>query len=273
MNSPFPGMDPYIEACGLWEDFHDTLVIGIRSTLARTVPDRYLVRSGERAYIVLEPGEPHTGTYEHRAQSDVAVLVEEKASASSAATAVLPETEAEDSPITMRAITGTEYHEAFVEIRTADPQQQLVTTIEVLSPSNKRFGSPGWQQYQRKRYAHLLGLANFVEIDLLRGGRRMPMEGSWPDAPYYFLSCRKKDAPSCNVWTAHFVQPLPPISVPLLEPDPDVTFDIQSLVNGIYVESKYHRQIDYDAPCKPPLSKDDNKWLQNRLRSVGQGSP
>jgi hypothetical protein len=22
MKSPFPGMDPYIEACGLWEGFH-----------------------------------------------------------------------------------------------------------------------------------------------------------------------------------------------------------------------------------------------------------
>lgn len=23
MKSPFPGMDPYIEACGLWEGFHN----------------------------------------------------------------------------------------------------------------------------------------------------------------------------------------------------------------------------------------------------------
>ena len=26
MKSPFPGMDPYIESCGLWEDFHYGLV-------------------------------------------------------------------------------------------------------------------------------------------------------------------------------------------------------------------------------------------------------
>jgi Protein of unknown function (DUF4058) len=26
MKSPFPGMDPYIEACGLWEGFHSHLI-------------------------------------------------------------------------------------------------------------------------------------------------------------------------------------------------------------------------------------------------------
>ena len=26
MQSPFPGMDPYIEACGLWEGFHNRLI-------------------------------------------------------------------------------------------------------------------------------------------------------------------------------------------------------------------------------------------------------
>ncbi|HPM84774.1 MAG TPA: DUF4058 family protein [Candidatus Anammoximicrobium sp.] len=26
MRSPFPGMAPYIEACGLWGDFHDKLI-------------------------------------------------------------------------------------------------------------------------------------------------------------------------------------------------------------------------------------------------------
>ena len=29
MKSPFPGMDPYIEGSGLWEDFHNHLVEGI----------------------------------------------------------------------------------------------------------------------------------------------------------------------------------------------------------------------------------------------------
>ena len=30
MRSPFPGMDPYIEACGLWGDFHQDLIGAIK---------------------------------------------------------------------------------------------------------------------------------------------------------------------------------------------------------------------------------------------------
>ena len=49
--------------------------------------------------------------------------------------------------------------------------------------------------HHRKRLAFLSGYANFVEIDLLRRGRRMPMVSPWPDSPYYLLVCRKKRAP------------------------------------------------------------------------------
>ena len=38
MPSPFPGMDPYIEECGLWEDFHGSLIHEIKITLARAAP-------------------------------------------------------------------------------------------------------------------------------------------------------------------------------------------------------------------------------------------
>src|SRR5947208_3547830 len=53
MKSPFPGMDPYIEASGLWEDFHHDLISEIKQALARAAPDRYVVRTGERSYVVL----------------------------------------------------------------------------------------------------------------------------------------------------------------------------------------------------------------------------
>ena len=133
MKSPFPGMDPYIEACGLWGDFHHDLISEIKYALAQAAPERYLVRAGERSYVV---------------------LVEE------------------------------EHREAFVEIYEATPEQRLVTSIEILSPSNKRPRTPGYDLYLRKRQSLLLGDANLVEIDLLRGGSRMPMLDLWPDSPF-----------------------------------------------------------------------------------------
>ena len=57
MPSPFPGMDPYIEACGLWGDFHGSLIHGIHGQLADAAPERYLVRTDERSYLVLAEAE------------------------------------------------------------------------------------------------------------------------------------------------------------------------------------------------------------------------
>src|SRR5207302_6933272 len=117
-------------------------------------------------------------------------------------TAVLEAPEGQSAPITMRALVETEYREGFLEIRELNPERKLITCIEALSPSNKRPGTPGWLQYIRKRQAYLEGAAHFVEIDLLRSGRRMPMADEWPDSPYYLLVSRKHEAPNASVWPA-----------------------------------------------------------------------
>ena len=51
MKSPFPGMDPFIEARGKWEDFHNKLIGDVERSLSATLPARYSVRLGERSYI------------------------------------------------------------------------------------------------------------------------------------------------------------------------------------------------------------------------------
>src|SRR5207245_1997290 len=105
------------------------------------------------------------------------------------------ETATESLPLTLRAFVGEEYRETFVEIYATDEERQLITCIEVLSPSNKRRGSEGWNVYLRKRQGLLLGAANLVELDLLRGGQRMPMLDPWPNAPYTLLVSRRESAP------------------------------------------------------------------------------
>src|SRR4051812_487848 len=57
MKSPFPGMDPYIEASRLWADFHDDLIAEIKRALAPHLPERYFIRTEERNYVVLDYGE------------------------------------------------------------------------------------------------------------------------------------------------------------------------------------------------------------------------
>ena len=130
-------------------------------------------------------------------------------------------------PILMRAFVEEEHRESFVEIYEATPEQRLVTCIDVLSPSNKRPHTPGWDLYIRKRQSVLLGDVNMVEIDLLRSGQRMPMLDPWPDSPYTLLVARAKKYALCQVWPVYFQVPSPSIPVPLAKPDPDIPLDLQ----------------------------------------------
>jgi len=48
--APFPGMDPYIEnQC--WEDFHHTLIEGLRAALVPQTRPYYIVRVEEHVYV------------------------------------------------------------------------------------------------------------------------------------------------------------------------------------------------------------------------------
>src|SRR5687768_4472315 len=70
MNSPFPGMDPYIEARGLWEGFHGHLVEAIYQAIARVLPRGYSIDTAVRSYVVLMESE---GKKERLAKPDVTV--------------------------------------------------------------------------------------------------------------------------------------------------------------------------------------------------------
>jgi hypothetical protein len=269
MRSPFPGMDPYIEACGLWEDFHEELTGEIKAALARSVPGHYVVRFGERSYVALVTSEEIGFPDRRSSQADVAIAFapgkDPSAGSAAAAVAELPAIVTEADPVSMRALIEMEFRETFVEIYELRPERRLVTTVEVLSPSNKRYKSPGWFRYCRKRQAHLEGGANLVEIDLLRGGRRMPMEDPWPDSPCYVLVSRKPTAPQCTVWPAYCLRPLPEIPVPLSPPDADVSLALQPMIEAIYERSRYALDIDYRRRCRPRLDPAHAQWLQAHL--------
>ena len=264
MKSPFPGMDPYIEACGLWGDFHSHLIEKISEKLADVAPEHYLVRTGERSYVVLVESE---GKKSYPFLPDVSMTAPRgrKKTPKKGSTA-LAESAGEAEPVTMRAFIQEEHREAFIEIYEASPGQRLVTCIEVLSPSNKRPGTEGWELYQRKRQSLLLGNVNLMEIDLLRGGQRMPMLDPWPDSPYTLLVARAR-AQLCRVWRAHYRRPLPLVPVPLAKPDSDIPVDLQPMIDEIYQRFRYLRSIDYNKPLTPPLDAAETGWLKQQLQA------
>jgi len=168
-------------------------------------------------------------------------------------------------PVALRAFIEEDFEEKFIDIYESGPERRLVTSIEVLSPSNKKRRSRGWKKYLRKRQALLLGKANLVEIDLLRGGDRMPMHDPLPDSPYYVLVAREDEAPLCHVWPGLFDQPLPVVPVPLAKPDADLSLPLQALIEAVYEGGRYHEEIDYSRPPTPPLTPEEAAWLERRL--------
>jgi hypothetical protein len=268
MKSPFAGMDPYIEAYeayGLWPDFHDDLIGEIKRGLAAVLPDRYFVQTGERSYIILAGT---NGKEERAFYPDVRVdTATGEAPRPARGGVALAEPPAGSNAVTMRAFIDEHFRENFIEIYEASPETRLITCIEVLSPANKRRGTEGWEQYLRKRNALLLGQANLVEIDLVRGGQRMPMVEPWPNGPYYLLVSWQDRAPYCRVWPVGYLEPLPEIPVPLASPDPDLSLRLQPMIEAVYQRSRYGRRIDYAKPLNPPLAAEDATWLQEKLQS------
>ena len=153
-----------------------------------------------------------------------------------------------------------------VEIRDT-ANRQLVTAIEVLSPTNKR--GDGREEYLSKRQRFLLSTAHLMEIDLLRAGQRVPMQQRLPPAPYFVLLSRVNDRPITEVWPIALDQLLPVVPVPLLPGDPDVLLDIQQALTNVYNLAGYDLAVDYSKTPEVPLRAQESTWAEERLRASG----
>jgi hypothetical protein len=95
----------------------------------------------------------------------------------------------------------------------------------------------------------------------------MPMLDPWPASPYTLMVARARKPQLCQVWPASSLRPLPPIPVPLAKPDPDLTLDLQPLIEDIYQLYRYSRSMDYTRPLAPPLPPEETAWLVEQLRT------
>jgi hypothetical protein len=140
----------------------------------------------------------------------------------------------------------------WVEIRDAR-RRKLVTAIELLSPFNKR--GQGRSEYLRKRDAILASSAHLIEIDLLRKGRRLPMQRKLPEAEYFVFLSRAGLRPNTGIWPVRLQERLPAIPVPLLRGDSDAVLDLQQALETIYDSLRYDLEIDYQRSPDVPFTK------------------
>jgi hypothetical protein len=247
MPSPFPGMNPYLEHPSVWLGFHAQFVPAVSHALNARLGGAYIALVEEQVYI----HEVDENVVRLAGRADVGLARHpEREPGTPAASAVL------DAPLRVIVPAATAEALARVEVRTR-AGKELVTVIEVLSPTNKR---GGWhrEQYATKRALILNSEAHFVEIDLLRGWERMPVEGA-VDSDYRVLVSRAEDRPSAGLWAVSLRERLPQIPVPLRGADPPVKIDLQALVHQVYDAATY-RKVIYDDEPRPPLSSADAAW-------------
>ncbi|MBI4605695.1 MAG: DUF4058 family protein [Planctomycetes bacterium] len=254
MPSPFPGMDPYLESPDIWEDFHASLAWKISVQLAPRLRPRY--------YAALTP----RVTYEeisieqvHGVKPDVSVLKVSDRPMEGGAVAI------EAAPLTGIVTFEVPVKDQTVEIRESGTGT-LVTSIEILSPWNKRPGHEAFDAYRKKRRS----AAHLMEIDLLRAGKRPPIATELPDAPYFVVLSREERRPRVEIWPLRLQKPIPVLPVPLVAPDPDVPIDLGKAIEEIYAERAFDLRIDYSRPPpKPDLPPEDAAWVQER---IGRGA-
>lgn len=252
MSSPFPGMNPYLEQDSLWQNFHQLFATTILQALVPQVRPAYIVTLEEHVYI-------HELSDDERlflGRADVALTQVSTAEKTQAGATAL------QAPARGRIPAVVDIERlSYVEIRDRQ-DRQLVAVLELLSPSNKKIG-PDREQYVAKRRRLLSGSAHFVEIDLLRGGPRMPLE-DLPDCDYYALVSRVEERPDVAVWPIRLRDRLPKIPVPLRAPDPHVWIDLQQLLDRVYDSAGYADYI-YTGHPQPPLHPDDAVWARQFL--------
>jgi hypothetical protein len=252
-------MDPYVEDPEIWSDFHSDLAGEIRARLNPLMQPRYVARLTPR--VVYEVVEVST-TKLRGVRPDVAVW-QAQPPGGHVAEAVKTITPA---PVQSSVSLEVPLRLMSVEVRTTDTLE-LVTAIEILSPVNKRAGHDAHRDYLRKRRDLLRSAAHLLEIDLLRGGERPPLEEPVPRAPYYVTLSRAERRPTVEVWPIQLSDELPVLPVPLLEPDPDVPLDLGAAVAAVYERGGYASLIDYHRPPPPPdLSEAETRWLDEHLR-------
>src|SRR5262245_29093444 len=129
MPSPFPGMDPYLEAH--WRDVHARLIIYACDALQGVLPEPLRARVEESVLL-----ETPTGVGDHPLFPDVRVV--EYTSRRETGARLKP-----DAPVAGALLVEVEPEmvaETYLEIIDRESGNRVVTVIEFLSPSNK---SPG----------------------------------------------------------------------------------------------------------------------------------
>jgi hypothetical protein len=260
MPTPFPGMDPYLERAGVWEEVHTRLIVAMADALGPQVRPKYRVGVEQRTYLaLLTPDE-----YERVGRPDVLVSAPHRQAQPTQATA----TAVGIAPRVAQLPMPEEITERHLEVRDV-ATGEVITAIKLLSPTNK-LTRVGRRQYGRKRMQVLGSATHFIEIDLLRVGEPFPFRVQDDDAQsdYRIIVSRAQDRPQAAVYLFTLRDPVPDIPVPLQPGDAEASLALNRLLHDVYDRAGYDLTLDYQhAPPPPPLCEQDIQWMKQLLPS------
>ena len=258
MQSPFPGMDPYLEHPALWPDVHNRLIAALADDLSERVAPRYYVGLERRTYLLKADDLVFVG------RPDLAV-------APASGPPVVTPQPATTSTMVLEVDVPMqdEVSENFLEIHEVKTGK-LVTIVELLSPVNK-LHKQGREEYERKRGYVFHSWTSLVEIDLLRAGEPMPVIGAQVKSDYRLLMSRGTHRPRAVLIAFMLRQPIPAFTLPLLPGDAEPEVALNSILHDLYRRARFDLRLDYSQPPVPALSEADGVWAQALLQARGIG--
>jgi hypothetical protein len=238
-------MNPYLEQQTIFHSFHEQFAVHCAEALTPQVRPKYFVTLDVNLYI-------------HELPANQRLLGRPDVMLGTSVT-----TQRSHRTATLEAPLYGEFgaaidvlKEAFVQIHERETKT-IITVVALLSPTNKEPGSDR-DAYCAKRLRYFRSNVHLVEIDLLRGGPRMPVEGL-PECDYCVQVSRADERPRVGLWPIMLRDKLPTIPVPLLAEDPDAQLDLQALLHRMYDAGGYEDYI-YSGSPQPPLSPPDQSW-------------
>jgi hypothetical protein len=252
-------MDPWLEQPWLWAGVHTSLVTYLRDALQPLLGRKYIASIEERLYV---------STADRVITPDIALRHNQRSDLIRTAAAAVVEP---DEAVVVEYVDD-EIHEPYIEILARNTDEEVVSVIEVLSPSNKETGD-GRSLYLKKQQEVLGSRANLVEIDLLRAGSHTVAvkESDVLRAglfDYLVAVSRARDRHKRSYFYARTVRDrLPRIAIPLQPGDADITLDLQPILNKAYEAGLYDERLQYSRPCIPRLRPDDEAWARERIEA------
>jgi len=258
-------MNPYLEQPAIWQEFHSRLIVAIADELGPKLRPKYRAAVEKRVYEDASNdltfiGRPDTTVFQ--AIPDVAdVASVPPLFATSTSSTMIAE------PVMVEVPMPEEIQERYLEVRDVTTGE-VVTTLELISPSNKRSGR-GRSRYEEKRLMVLGSRTHLIEVDLIRAFNPLPIRGNMPSSLYRILISRAEQRPLAALYPFNLPDSIPIFPVPLKPENPDLWVDLQQLLHQIYDRAAYDLEINYTQDLMPPLADQDREWVDALLNQKG----